>query len=57
MTGKMCALLERNVNQAVEEIRKQLKNGAQVGEVNNFYVETIGKQLDKIQAELNKMEY
>lgn len=57
MTGKDCALLERNVNQAVKEIRKQLKNGAQAGEVNNFYVETIGKQLDNIQAELDKMEY
>jgi hypothetical protein len=57
MTGKDCALLERNVSQAVKEIRKQLKNGAQAGEVNNFYVETIGRQLDNIQAELDKMEY
>ena len=57
MTGKDCALLERNVSHAVKEIRKQLKNGAQAGEVNNFYVETISKQLDNIQAELDKMEY
>ncbi len=57
MTGKQCAILERNINKSVDEIKKLLAEGGQNGEVNNFYIETINKKLDNIQAELNKMEY
>ena len=57
MTGKQCAIMERNINKSVDEIKKLLTEGGQNGEVNNFYVETIGEKLDNIKAELNKMEY
>jgi gamma-glutamyl-gamma-aminobutyrate hydrolase PuuD len=57
MTGKQCAIMERNINKSVDEIKKLLAEGGQNGEVNNFYVETITEKLDNIQAELNKMEY
>lgn len=57
MTGKQCAILERNINKSVGEIKKLLAEGGQNGEVNNFYVETINEKLDNIQAELSKMEY
>lgn len=57
MTGKQCAILERNINKSVDEIKKLLAEGGQNGEVNNFYVETINEKLDNIKAELNKMEY
>lgn len=57
MTGKQCAIMERNINKSVDEIKKLLAEGGQNGEVNNFYVETINEKLDNIKAELNKMEY
>jgi len=57
MTGKQCAIMERNINKSVDEIKKLLAEGGQNGEVNNFYVEAITEKLDNIQAELNKMEY
>ena len=57
MSGIECAILQRNVGKALDEIKKQLKAGSEVGEINNFYVETISKQVDKIQNELDKMEY
>ena len=57
MKGKDLALLERNIGKAVDAIEKSLKDGAKVGEVNNFYVESVGKQLEKIRAELLKIEF
>lgn len=57
MTGKQCAILERNINKSVDEIKKLLAEGGQNGEVNNFYVETINEKLDNIKTELNNMEY
>ena len=57
MTGKQCAIMERNINKSIDEIKKLLAEGGQNGEVNNFYVETINEKLDNIKAELNKMEY
>lgn len=57
MKGKDLALLERNIGKAVDAIEKSLNDGAKVGEVNNFYVESVGKQLSKIREELLKIEF
>lgn len=57
MTGRQCAILERNINKSVDEIKKLLADGAKNGEVNNFYVDTINSKLDNIKTELNNMEY
>jgi hypothetical protein len=57
MKGKDLALLERNIGKAVDAIEKSLNDGAKVGEVNNFYVESVGKHLAKIREELLKIEF
>ena len=57
MKSKELALLERNIGNAVDAIEKSLNDGAKVGEVNNFYVETVGKQLAKIRKELLRIEF
>lgn len=57
MKGKYLAILERNIRKELDGIKKDLEKGASVGEVNNFYVETIESKLDKIRAELDKIEF
>lgn len=57
MKARALAYLERNIGNAVDAIEKSLKDGAKVGEVNNFYVETVGKELAKIREELLKIEF
>lgn len=57
MKGKDLALLERNIRRELDGIKKDLEKGVSVGEVNNFYVETIESKLDKIRAELDKIEF
>lgn len=57
MKGKDLALIERNIRQELDEIKKDLEKGASLGEVNNFYVETVESNLNKIRAELDKIEF
>ena len=57
MTGKQCAILERNINKSVDKIKELLTDGANSGEVNNFYVEAIDNEVAKIKKELANMEY
>lgn len=57
MTGKQCAILERNINKSVDKIKELLTDGANSGEVNNFYVEAIDNEVAKIKKELASMEY
>lgn len=57
MKGKDLALIERNIRKELDAIQKSLTDGASVGEVNNFYVETVESKLDKIRAELDKIEF
>lgn len=55
--GKDLALIERNIRHELDEIKKDLEKGASLGEVNNFYVETVESNLNKIRAELDKIEF
>ena len=57
MKGKDLALIERNIRKELDTIQKSLKDGASLGEVNNFYVETVESKLNKIRAELDKIEF
>lgn len=57
MTGKQCAILERNINKSVDKIKELLADGESKGEVNNFYVEAIDNEVAKIKKELESMEY
>lgn len=57
MKGKNLALIERNIRQELDEIKKDLEKGASLGEVNNSYVETVESKLNKIRAELDKIEF
>ena len=57
MNWKQSALLQKNVGKSVDNIEKAVKDGASVGEINNFLVEKIQDEIEKIRAELNKMEY
>lgn len=57
MKGKDLALIERNICRELDEIKKDLEKGASLGEVNNFYVETVENKLNKIRAELDKIEF
>lgn len=57
MKGKDLALIERNIRQELDKIKKDLEKGASLGEVNNFYVETVESKLNKIRAELDKIEF
>lgn len=57
MKGKDLALIERNICRELDEIKKDLEKGASLGEVNNFYVETVESKLNKIRAELDKIEF
>lgn len=57
MKGKDLALIERNIRHELDEIKKDLEKGASLGEVNNFYVETVESKLNKIRAELDKIEF
>lgn len=53
MTGKQCAILERNINKSVAEIKKIL--GLAVP--GSGLEKDINKELDKIREELDMMEY
>jgi len=57
MKGKDLALIERNIRKELDAIQKSLTDGGKVGEVNNFYVETVESKLNKIRAELDKIEF
>ena len=57
MKGKDLALIERNIRKELDAIQKSLTDGGRVGEVNNFYVETVESKLNKIRAELDKIEF
>ena len=57
MKGKDLALIERNIRHELDKIKKDLEKGASLGEVNNFYVETVESKLNKIRAELDKIEF
>lgn len=57
MKGKDLALIERNIRQELDKIKKDLEKGASLGEVNNFYVEAVESKLNKIRAELDKIEF
>lgn len=57
MKGKDLALIERNIRQELDKIKKDLEKGASLDEVNNFYVETVESNLNKIRAELDKIEF
>ena len=53
MTGKQCAILERNIGKAVAEIRKVLH----LSVPDSGLEKDINKELDKITQELTNMEY
>ncbi len=53
MTGKQCAILERNISKAVAEIRKVLR----LSVPDSGLEKDINKELDKITQELTNMEY
>jgi len=57
MKGKDLALIERNIRKELDGIKKDLEKGASLGEVNKFYVETVESKLNKIRAELDKIEF
>lgn len=53
MTGKQCAILERNISKSVAEIRKILH----LTVPDSGLEKDVNKELDKITQELANMEY
>lgn len=53
MTGKQCAILERNISKSVAEIKKILGQAAP----GSALEKDINKELAKIREELDMMEY